>query len=191
MYRIISPAEAASLIQDDDCLLINCFLSLGHTDAVHRAIYERVRDTGHPRNLTLISSAGYGDRDEHSLAEAYVQAGAVQTVITSHYTSMPVTTRLIAENQLEGYAIPLGTISHALRAMAGAHKSFLTKLGLGLYVDPRLDGPAMNAISQEELVRLVEVDGEEYLKYTLPAPDVCFIKGTAVDPLGNITFDHE
>jgi len=191
MYRIISPDQAALLIQDGDCLLINCFLSLGHTGAIHRAIYERFRDTGHPRDLTLISTAGYGDRDENNLAEAYVQAGAVRQVITSHYTSMPATARLIAENRLEGYALPLGAISHALRAMAGGQKSFLTKLGLGLYVDPRLDGPAMNALSQQELVRLVEVDGEEYLKYTLPAPNVCFIKGTAVDPLGNITFDDE
>jgi len=191
MYRIISPAEAASLIRDGDCLLINCFLSLGHTDAIHRAVYERFCATGHPRDLTLISSAGYGERDETSLAEAYVGAGAVRQVITSHYTSMPATTRLIAANKLEGYSIPLGTISHALRTMAGGQKSFLTQLGVGLYVDPRLDGPAMNAVSRQELVRLVEVDGEEYLKYTLPVPNVCLIKGTAVDPLGNITFDDE
>ena len=191
MYKIISPAQAAALIKDGDCLLINCFLSLGHTDAIHQAIASRFQKSGHPNNLTLLASAGYGNREETGLAEAYVRQGAVRRVITSHYTSMPATSRLIRENRVEGYTLPLGSISHALRAMVSGQKSYLTQLGLGLYVDPRLDGPGMNDISRQELVRLVQVDGEEYLKYTLPMPDVCLIKGTAVDPLGNITFDDE
>jgi len=191
MYRIVSKEQAAALVKDGDCVYINCFLSLGHAEAIHQAIFERFQATGHPKDLTLMSTAGFGAGVEGKLAEAYVEAGAVRRVINSHYPTMPSSTRLIAENKLEGYAIPLGSISHAVRAMAGGRKDFLTKMGLGIYVDPRLDGPAMNEISKDELVRVVDVDGEEYLKYTLPQPDICIIKGSSADPAGNITFEDE
>lgn len=191
MYQIISKEQAAALIQDGACIFINCFLSLGHADAIHQAIYERFQATGHPNDLTLMSTAGFGGWEEGKLAEAYVEAGAVRRVINSHYPTMPTSTRRIAAGEIEGYGIPLGSISHALRAMAGGKKDFLTKLGLGLYVDPRLDGPAMNEISHDQLVRVVEVDGEEYLKYTLPQPDICIIKATTADPCGNLTFEDE
>lgn len=191
MFTIVSKEEAAALIQDGDCVFINCFLSLGHADAVHTAIHERFLSTGHPKDLTLMSTAGYGAWAEDKLAEAYVAAGAVRRVINSHFPTMPVSTRMIAEEKLEGYAFPLGVLSHALREMAAGRTHYLTQMGLGLYVDPRLDGPAMNKISKDELVRLVHIDGEEYLKYTIPKPNICLIKGTAADPSGNITFDDE
>ena len=191
MYQIINKEQAAALIKDGDCIFINCFLALGHADAIHQGILERYQATGRPKDLTLMSTAGFGGWIEDKFAETYVAAGAVRRVINSHYPTMPTSTRMIAEEKMEGYGIPLGTISHALRAMAGGKKDFLTQMGLGLYVDPRLDGPAMNSISHDELVRVVEVDGEEYLKYTLPQPDICIIKATTADAMGNLTFEDE
>ena len=108
MFTIVSKEEAAALIQDGDCIFINCFLSLGHTDAVHEAIYQRFLSTGHPKDLTLMSTAGYGAWAEDKLAEAYVAAGAVRRVINSHFPTMPVSTRMIAEEKLEGYANATG-----------------------------------------------------------------------------------
>jgi len=82
-------------------------------------------------------------------------------------------------------------MSHSIRAAAGGQSGLLSKLGLNLFVDPRIDGPAMNSISKDELVKVVDVDGEEFMYYKTPKFDVALLKGTTVDPNGNITFEKE
>ena len=81
-------------------------------------------------------------------------------------------------------------ISHALRAQAGGLPGALSKVGLDIFVDPRLEGPGINNISKDDsLVKYVELDGEEFLYYKLPKIDIALIKGTAADRRGNISFD--
>ena len=191
MFRMMSKEEAVRMIPDGAVIAINSFLALCNPQALHTALYERFSATGSPRNLTLLCTSGYGGWDVSRFAEPYVAAGAVSCVIAGHYASMPVTTRMALSGELEAYNLPLGALSHTLRAMAGGHKGYMSKVGLGIYVDPRLEGPGLNPRSNRELVRLVEVDGEEYLYYTLPQPDVAFLKGTTVDADGNISFEGE
>ena len=63
-------------------------------------------------------------------------------------------------------------------------------MGLDIFVDPRREGPGINRISKSaDLVKPVEVDGEEFLYYTLPKLNVALIKGTCADYRGNISFD--
>ena len=83
-------------------------------------------------------------------------------------------------------------MSHALRAQAGGHDGYFTRTGLGIFVDPRVEGPGLNSISKDEsLVRLVTIEGEEYLRYHLPAPTIALIKATSVDANGNVSFENE
>ena len=189
--KIVSPEEAILLIKDGDCIYVNAFLTLANPDALHQALYKRFRKSGAPKNLTLMCAAGYGDWTEDGKAEPYVAAGAVRRVIASHFGSMPVSARMIKDGEIEGYALPLGVLSHLVRSAAGGHEGYLSKVGLGIYVDPRIDGPGMNERSTEKLVSLVELESEEYLYYKLPKIDVAFIKATAVDPDGNINFENE
>lgn len=50
----------------------------------------------------------------------------------------------------------------------------------------------LNSISKDEsLVRLVTIEGEEYLRYHLPAPTIALIKATSVDANGNVSFENE
>lgn len=191
MFRILSPEAAAALIPDGACIGINSFLALANPETLHRALLERFQRTGHPRDLTLLCSAGFGCWDRERMADPYAAAGAVRRVIASHYASMPAVTELALENRIEAYCLPLGCISHALRAMAGGQRGYLSRVGLGIFVDPRVHGPGMNARSKEPLVTPVTLDGEEALYYKLPRVDVAFLKGTAVDANGNITFEDE
>lgn len=100
------------------------------------------------------------------------------------------TKRLVLEDRFEAYNLPLGCISHAIRAQAGGVPGALSKVGLDIFVDPRKEGPGINRISiDDSLVKHVEVDGEEFLYYKLPKLTVALIKGTAADRKGNISFD--
>jgi propionate CoA-transferase len=139
----------------------------------------------------LYCTAGFGGWDENTFAEPYVAAGAVKEVVAGHFNSMPAVMRMARENKIEAYNLPLGVMSHSLRAAAGRRGGFLSKVGLGIFVDPRLDGPGINDISKQELVKVVTLEGEEYLYYKTPKIDIAFIKGTTVDPNGNISFERE
>jgi propionate CoA-transferase len=64
-------------------------------------------------------------------------------------------------------------------------------VGLHTYIDPRLEGGKMNAITTQDLVRVVELDGEEWLFFPRPNIDIALIRGTTADLKGNITCEEE
>lgn len=191
MFRIMSAQDAAALVKDGDTICINSFLTLGNPEALHTALGARFAASGHPRELTLFCASGFGGWDEARFADSYIGAGAVRRIIAGHYASMPAAVRMAMGGQIEAYNMPLGVLSHTLRAAASRKEGYLSEVGLGIFVDPRQSGPGINSRSREELVKLVEFEGREYLYYKTPKIDVAFIKGTSVDPNGNITFEKE
>ena len=206
MFRIMTSDEAISLIRDGDCICVNSFVGIENPVALHEAIHRRYQQTHSPKHLTMVSSAGFGVWEEDRAAEGYIRAGAVDRLICGHFGAMPSTKKIILENRFEAYNLPLGCISHAIRAQAsglpgamiGAASVYdmanqfdlYNSGGLDIFVDPRREGPGINQISTDNsFVRLVEVDGEEFLYYKLPKITVALIKGTAADRKGNISFD--
>lgn len=190
MYEIMSSDEAIRLIRDGDCICVNSFVGIESPVELHEALYRRYERMQSPRHLTVISSAGFGVWDENRNAEGYIREGAVDRLICGHFGAMLSTKKLVLEDRFEAYNLPLGCISHAIRAQAGGLPGALSKVGLDIFVDPRQEGPGINRISiDESLVKHVEVDGEEFLYYKLPKITVALIKGTAADRKGNIYFD--
>ena len=191
MFKIVSAREAVNAIQNGDCIAINSFLALSNPEALHDALHERFSETGTPNNLRLFCAAGFGCWDENRYAEPYVKAGAVREVVAGHYGSMPATQRAALDDKIEAYCLPLGLLSHSIRAAAAGREWILSEVGVGVYADPRIDTCALNRISKREIVALREVEGREHLLFHTPKPDVAFIKGTTVDPKGNISFERE
>lgn len=190
MYEIMSADEAIRLIRDGDCICVNSFVGIENPRELHEAIYRRYQKMQSPTHLTMISSAGFGVWDEEHNAEGYIREGAVDKLICGHFGAMLSTKKLVLEDRFEAYNLPLGCISHAIRAQAGGLPGALSKVGLDIFVDPRREGPGINRISiDDSLVKHVEVDGEEFLYYKLPKITIALIKGTAADRKGNITFD--
>lgn len=191
MFQIISMEEAADLLRDDDTVCINSFLTLGNPEELLGAIYKRFSETGHPKDLTLFCASGFGGWDETRYADPLIAAGAVECIIAGHFSSMPAAIRMAFEGRIEAYNLPLGVLSHVLRAAASRKAGYLSEVGLGLFVDPRVAGPGLNDRSRRELVKVVELEGREYLYYKTPRLDVALLRGTTVDPNGNITFEKE
>ena len=190
MYEIMTADEAIRLIRDGDCICVNSFVGIENPIELHEAIYRRYQKMQSPIHLTMISSAGFGVWDDEHNAEGYIREGAVDKLICGHFGAMLSTKKLVLEDRFEAYNLPLGCISHAIRAQAGGLPGALSKVGLDIFVDPRKEGPGINRISiDDSLVKHVEVDGEEFLYYKLPKINIALIKGTAADRKGNITFD--
>ena len=190
MYEIMTADEAIRLIRDGDCICVNSFVGIENPIELHEAIYRRYQKMQSPTHLTMISSAGFGVWDDEHNAEGYIREGAVDKLICGHFGAMLSTKKLVLEDRFEAYNLPLGCISHAIRAQAGGLPGALSKVGLDIFVDPRKEGPGINRISiDDSLVKHVEVDGEEFLYYKLPKINIALIKGTTADRKGNITFD--
>ncbi len=192
MYEIMSADEAIRLIRDGDCICVNSFVGIENPVELHEALYRRYQKMQSPNHLTMVSSAGFGVWDENRNAEGYIREGAVDRLICGHFGAMPSTRKIVLEDRFEAYNLPLGCISHAIRAQAGGLPGALSKVGLDIFVDPRQEGPGINRLSiDDSLVKYVEVDGEEFLYYKLPPLTVALIKGTAADRKGNISFDDQ
>ena len=190
MYKIMTSDEAIGLIKDGDVICLNSFVGIENPVELHEAIYRRYKASASPKNLTIVSSAGFGVWDENRNAESYIREGAVDKLICGHFGAMLSTKKLVLEDRFEAYNLPLGCISHAIRAQAGGLPGALSKVGLDIFVDPNIDGPGINKISKDtSLVKHVKVDNEEFLYYKLPKINIALIKGTAADSKGNISFD--
>ena len=191
MFKIVSAREAIDKIPDGARVAINSFLALSNPEELHKAIHERFTETGAPSNLRLFCAAGFGAWDESRYADPYIKAGAVSEIIAGHYNSMPGAIKAALAGKIEAYCLPLGLLSQAIRASASGKDWLLSEVGVGIYADPRVDTCALNAVSKREIVEVREFEGKEHLLFKIPKIDVALIKGTTVDPNGNITFEKE
>ena len=59
--KVISAEEAIALIRDDDVVTTTGFVQSCIPEALHAALEKRFVETGAPKGLTLIMTAGAGD----------------------------------------------------------------------------------------------------------------------------------
>ena len=188
--KIVSADEAVALIRDGDSVSCSGFVGIGTPEELIAALERRFVETQNPHDLTLVFAAAPGDGKELGL-NRLARPGLIKRAIGGHWALVPKLAKLATDNQIEAYNLPLGTISHLYRDAAAHRAGSLTKVGLGTFVDPRSGGGRINARTIEELVRVMDIDGEEWLFYKAFPVNVALIRGTTADPDGNITMERE
>ena len=103
----------------------------------------------------------------------------------------PALMGLIQDDAIEAYSWPIGASMHWLREVARRSPGYLTKVGLGTYIDPEQGGGALTSVAGERLVERVTFRGDEYLFYPSWDLDVGIIRATSADEAGNLSFEDE
>ncbi len=188
--KIISPQEAALKINNSDTLGVSGFVGIGFSEELAIALKERFLETGSPKSLKLIYAAGQGDGKEKGLNH-FAHEGLIHCVIGGHWGLAPKLQKLAFDNKIEAYNLPQGVIAHLLRTQASGKPRLITKVGLGTFVDPKIDGGKINKCTTEEIVEDIIIDGERYLSYKPHPINVAFIRGTTADERGNVTVEKE
>ncbi len=189
--KIISMDEAMDLIKDGDTIWVNSFGGCASPVDLNKAITYRYRATGHPRHLTVYSSFSFAEWREDSDVEGYICEGGADCVIIGFFGSLYGTAKAIQENRLEGYNLPGGVMSHMIRAAACGQKRLFTKIGLNLFVDPRMGQYRLNERSKRTLVHLAGEGEDMGLVYDSPEVNIALLKATYADERGNISFENE
>jgi propionate CoA-transferase len=189
-HKVVTASEAIALIRDGDTLVNTGFVGCGAPEDLLVTLEQRYLETRSPHNLTLLFAAGQGDGAERGL-NRLGHDGLLKRVVGGHWGLIPKVAKLALTNQIEGYNLPQGVIAQLYRAIASRKPGVITKVGLKTFVDPRLEGGKINAISTEDLVELIELGGEEWLYYKSFPINVAFCRGTTADPNGNVTMEKE
>ncbi len=189
MSKVKTMSEALDLIKDGSVVATTGFVHWALPDEVFKAIEDRFLETGHPADLTCVftGSAGLNGTGYDRLGHK----GLISKVIAGHIGLTPNIPALINANECQAYNFPLGVISELFRCSTQGRKGLMTKVGLRTFVDPRLEGGKMNAVTTEDLVKVVEFDGEEWLYYPTPKFDIAIIRATTADKYGNLSVEHE
>jgi propionate CoA-transferase len=181
--KIVSADEAIAIVRDGDTLCVSGFVGIGTPDELILALERRFIDEGHPCGLTLVFAAAPVDGKERGL-NRLAHKGLLKRVIGGHWSLVPKLSELALNNDIEAYNLPLGCISELYREIAARRPGTISKVGLRTFVDPREQGGKINSVTAEDLVELMQIDGEEWLRYRTFPINVAFIRGTTCDPNG-------
>ena len=190
--KVISADEAAALIQDGVTICSPIIGLAGWPEEIGRAIAKRFEETGHPKGLTLVCGSAMGnhkDKGPHVIG----LEGLITKYIGAHTHGSPNIGALIQSNKMIAYCFPQGVVVQLYREIAAKRAGMISKVGLGTFVDPRIEGGKMNDVTRKEpdLNEVVTFGGEEYLWYKPFPIHVGLIRGTKADERGNISMEKE
>ena len=190
--RLASVREAVAAIPDGATVAVDGFTLMGVAEALYEGIEETFRTTGHPRDLVIVHAAGQSNRKigfEHFAVE-----GLAKRIVGSHWGLMPRMSAFLGEGLAEAVCLPQGQISSLYRAIAAGRPGNLSRIGLGTFVDPRIEAGKVNQPARDhapDYVAIEHIDGQDFMFYRSFKIDVGMFRASSVDQDGNCSLDDE
>lgn len=199
MTKIVDVASAVAGIKDGQTVASVGVIGWITPDKVLKALGDRFRETGAPRNLTFYFPCGTGDAQGIKGMDHVAQEGLMKRVVSGSYINpvdpltgkRPELMRLIRENRIEAYSWPIGASMHWLREVARNSPGYMTRVGLGTYIDPDQGGGRFTEKARDSLVQKIELNGEQLLFYPTWPLDVAIVRASSADRFGNLSFEDE
>ena len=198
MSKVTTAEEAVGHIRDGAVVAVNSSSGLCCPDAVLAALGARFEREGAPRDLTSVHPIAAGDFFGTRGVDHIARPGLLSRIIGGSYPSGPTKAdppliwQMITANQIRAYNVPSGIVFDMLREGAAKRPGVLTKVGMQTFVDPDLEGCAMNDAAREEpIVSRQSFDGEDWLYFRSITPDVAIIRANTADERGNLSFEQE
>lgn len=188
--KVTTAEQAIALINNDDVVCTTGFVQSCIPEMLHAALEKRYVESQQPKGLTLIMCAGAGDSKGLGTGRLHHE-GLLSRVIAANFGRMPKVAEAAQNNKIQGYNLPQGIISKLYRTCAAGEQGIFSKVGLHTYVDPRLGGGKVNEVTKDDIVKLLEIDGEEWLFYKATPINVALIRATSADPAGNLSMEKE
>ena len=184
--------EAVAAIPDGATVAVDGFTLMGVAEALYEAIEQSFRATGHPRDLVIVHAAGQSNRKigfEHFAVE-----GLAKRIVGSHWGLMPRMSAFLGQGGAEAVCLPQGQLAMLYRSIAAGRPGNLTRIGLGTFVDPRIEGGKVNDPAREhapDYVTVQRIDDQDFMFYRSFKVDVGIFRASAVDADGNCSMDEE
>ncbi len=129
--RSLSAQEAVNYIPDEATL---CVLGAGggilEATTLITALADKYKQTQTPRNLSIISPTGLGDRADRGISPL-AQEGLVKWALCGHWGQSPRISELAEQNKIIAYNYPQGVLTQTLRAAAATSLVLLVILASG------------------------------------------------------------
>lgn len=199
MSKICTASEAVSLIRSNQTVACAGVIGWLAPDHLLKALGTRFDETSEPRDLSFYFPVSTGDALGIRGMDHVAKEGLMKRVVSGNFINTldpatgkrPELMRLIRENRIEAYCWPIGATMHWLREVARRSPGYITRVGLGCYIDPRQQGGKYTPRAEQDLVRLISIDDEDFLYYPTWPLNVGIIRATASDEHGNLSFEDE
>ena len=196
--KLIEARDAAGLVRSNQTVAVSGGGYRVVPETLIAAVADRFEREGSPGGLTIVAVAmierGRGGKGGAGTGlNRLAKAGLMQRVIVSSFSRAGGNelNQAIVTNACAAYNVPMGTIIQWLRATAAGRPGYATPVGLGTYVDPRIEGGRTNEAAAAQICEVIDVAGHEMLWYPRLPIDVGLVKASAADERGNLYFDQE
>ncbi|MBQ7870887.1 MAG: 3-oxoacid CoA-transferase subunit A [Oscillospiraceae bacterium] len=171
--KFISAQEAAAMVKDGDFLMVGGFLGHGTPDSIIQALVDSdvkdlivaCNDTGFPEGA---------EKHGHRGVSELVARRKIKKLYVSHIGTNPETGKQMSEGTLDVELVPQGTLAERIRCGGHGLGGVLTPTGVGTDV---ANGK-----------QVLQINGKDYLLEEAMKGDVCLIRGSVVDTLGNVYY---
>jgi propionate CoA-transferase len=191
--------DAMDLVRDGQT--VGCVGVIGWItpDLLLKTLGERFGQTQRPRDLTFYFPCGTGDAMGIPGMDHVAVEGLMKRIVSGSYINpvhpktgaRPRLMQLIQENRIEAYSWPIGASMHWLREVARRGPGYITRIGLGCYIDPEQGGGKYTTKCTDDLVEKITLRGQPWLFYPTWDIDVGLLRATSADEDGNLSFEEE